>query len=358
MRQIIGDGLSFDDVLIQPQYSNVIPVDISTEVVFCGIKLKIPILSSPMDTVTEYKMAIAIGESGGLGIIHRGMPFEQQIEQVKLVKNAGQKVGLAIGVNTTSDHIKMAIDEGVDLLIIDTAHGHSKNVLSAIATAKAVSNCPQLVAGNIATANAARTLISAGVNGLRTGIGPGSACTTRVVSGVGVPQLTAILEVADAVDNSGADVSIIADGGIRYSGDIVKALGAGATVVMLGSMLAGTDESPGIEVDGFKTYRGMGSAEAMKNSDRYGNNSAKLTPEGVSGKVRSKGPVKKVLSLLSGGLRSGMGYVGANNIPELKENTYFYRITTAALKESHPHSLSSIDGDNNCSNPTKNNVTP
>lgn len=346
--KIIGDGLSFDDVLIQPQFSNVVPNEISTDVNFCGIDLKIPIVSSPMDTITEYNMAVAMSKAGGLGIIHRGMSFEDQMWNVKMVKNVGGIVGIAIGMNITSDQIKLAVDSGVDLFIVDTAHGHSKNVLSAIGKFRLAAKTSKLVVGNIATAAAARMLINAGVDGLRVGIGGGSICTTRIVSGVGIPQLTAIMEVADEVDSMDANVDIIADGGIRYSGDIVKALGAGATVVMLGNMLSGSDETPaGKYADGYSVYRGMGSDEAMKNSDRYGSNSSKLVPEGVSGKVKSKGPVSDVLATIVGGLKSGMGYVGAANLSDLRNNTYFYTITNAALKESHPHSLSAISPTSN-----------
>lgn len=472
------EALTFDDVLLQPGHSFVMPgeVDIRTRVTR-QIELNIPIISSAMDTVTEGRLAIAMAQAGGLGVIHRNLSPEQQAEEVRQVKkfesgmvvnpltigpdatlaealalmkahrisgipvvegtatpgrlvgiltnrdvrfasNPGQRVyelmtrenlitvkeGVSqaeakrllhkhriekllvvddayrcVGLITVKDmektqlhpnaakdeqgRLRVAaattvgeqgierserlIDAGVDLIVVDTAHGHSQRVLDAVERVKKLSNRVQIIAGNVATAEGTRALIDAGADAVKIGIGPGSICTTRVVAGVGVPQLTAIMEAVAVAE--GADVPIIADGGIKYSGDLAKALAAGARCAMIGSLLAGTEESPG-EVylhqgRSFKAYRGMGSVGAMArgSADRYFQaevrDTLKLVPEGIEGQVPYKGPVGGVLHQLAGGLRAAMGYVGAENLESFRERARFIRISTAGLRESHTHDV-------------------
>lgn len=471
MEKIIKDGLTFDDVLIVPAESSVIPseVDIST-CITKNLHLNIPIISAAMDTVTEVEMAIAMARAGGIGIIHKNLPIEEQaanvdrvkrsehgvivdpfflspdhmvsdalklmskyhisgvpitvngklmgiltnrdlrfieatdvpiklhmtsenlitaregttlnqakeilrkhrIEKLPIIDNDGNLkglitikdiekaiqypnsakdtngrllVGAAIGVSKDyMDRLEALIASKVDLIIIDTAHGHSKGVIDAVKRVRSAYPHLELVAGNIATGEAAKTLIEAGVSALKVGIGPGSICTTRVVAGIGVPQITAIMSCYEEAKKH--NIPIIADGGVKYSGDITKAIAAGANCVMLGSMLAGTDESPGdtelYQGRRFKVYRGMGSLAAMEkgSKDRYFQEDAeKLVPEGVEGRVAYKGSVHEVLFQMCGGLRSGMGYSGAKTIDELKENGKFMRITNAGLTESHPHDV-------------------
>ncbi len=465
------EGITFDDVLLIPSYSEILPSEIDTRSrVSRNIQVKIPILSAAMDTVTESAMAIALARQGGLGIIHKNLSLDDHVREVDCVKrsangiiqdpvtlgpevtvgearelmaehhvsgvpiiDAGRvvgiltkrdmrfqlddhalvasimtkelvtappgtsldeakrilheakveklilvdksgalagmitirdidmterfpnackdksgrlKVGAAIGVNDIDRGVALA-DAGVDLLVVDTAHGHSKNVVNALRELKK-KVAVDVVAGNIATEDAARALIEAGADGIKVGIGPGSICTTRVVAGVGVPQITAILETRRAAEKAG--VPLIADGGIKYSGDITKALAAGAQTVMMGSMLAGLDESPGerIMYKGrfYKEIRGMGSigAMVMGSKDRYGQADVKATdklvPEGIEGRVPYKGQLAGYIYQLVGGLRAGMGYVGAATVPELKENARFVKISAAGLRESHPHDVS------------------
>ena len=472
--KIVMDGLTYDDVLLIPAYSEVLPRTVSLETKFSrNITLKIPFVTAAMDTVTEAEMAIAIAREGGIGVIHKNMSIEEQARQVAIVKRAengmiyapvtiqrgktvrdalaimaeyhiggipvvdddmklvgivtnrdlrfetnldklidnvmtsenlvttttatnlteaaeilqqnkieklpvvdtdGRLVGLitykditkakdkpmackdskgrlrvAAGVGVTvdtMDRIEALVKAGADAIIIDTAHGHSKGVIDKLREAKARFTDVDFVVGNIATGEAARALVEAGADAVKVGIGPGSICTTRVVAGVGVPQLSAIYDVAKALE--GTDVPLIADGGLRYSGDVVKALAAGGYSVMIGSLVAGCEESPGetIIFNGrkFKTYRGMGSLEAMENGskDRYFQSGVtevkKLVPEGIAGRVPYKGTVQEVIYQLCGGLRSGMGYCGAASIDRLHD-AQFVRITNAGVLESHPHDI-------------------
>ncbi len=471
--RVMEEGLTFDDVLLVPAYSEVLPREVSLKGQFSRhISLNIPVVSAAMDTVTESTMAIAVAREGGIGVIHKNMPIEQQAAEVRRVKRAengmindpitiskehtvgdalrmmqenhiggipvvddegyligivtnrdlrfqtdmnrkiadvmtseglvtttnsssenvvatlqqhrieklpvvddlGKLVGLvtykditklkdfpnackdakgrlrvAAGVGITADYMNRVdalVHEGVDAVVLDSAHGHSKNIVSALKAIKAKYPELDVVVGNIATAEAAKYLVEAGADGVKVGIGPGSICTTRIIAGVGVPQLTAIFECAKAV--AGTGVPIIADGGLRYSGDIVKALAAGGNCVMCGSMFAGTEEAPGdtIIYNGrkFKSYRGMGSIDAMKagSADRYfqggEKNVSKLVPEGIVGRVPYKGNVSETIYQLLGGLRSGMGYCGAHDIAELQK-AKFVRITAAGVTESHPHNV-------------------
>ncbi len=472
--KIVMDGLTFDDVLLVPAYSEVLPRTVSLNTKFSrNIELQIPFVTAAMDTVTEAPMAIAIAREGGIGVIHKNMSIEEQARQVAIVKRAengmiydpvtiergrtvrdalslmreyhiggipvvdehmhlvgivtnrdlrfeqdldkeidkvmtrenlvttnqqtdltaasrilqenkieklpvvdkdGRLVGLitykditkakdkpmackdekgrlrvAAGVGVTADtmqRMEALIHAGADAIVIDTAHGHSKFVIEKLREAKASFSNVDIVVGNVATGDAARMLAEAGADSVKVGIGPGSICTTRVVAGVGVPQLSAVYDVACALKGTG--VPLIADGGLRYSGDIVKALAAGGYCVMIGSLVAGTEESPGetIIFNGrkFKTYRGMGSLEAMENGskDRYFQSGVvevkKLVPEGIAGRVPYKGSVQEVIYQMVGGLRSGMGYCGAGTIEAL-HNAKFTRITGAGVMESHPHDI-------------------
>lgn len=470
--RFVGEGLTFDDVLLVPAESDILPadVDLSTNLTK-KVKLNVPIMSAAMDTVTEYRMAIAIAREGGIGVIHKNMAIDVQAEQVDLVKRSENGVitnpfflhpgntlgdadslmgkfrisgvpivdenGTLIGiitnrdmkfetdmtrpideimtkknlvtglVGTTLDEAKAIlqqhrieklpivdkdfklkglitikdiekvlkyphsakddkgrllcaaaigatadvldragalIDAGVDVLVLDSAHGHSANIMRSVTRVKEAFPDIQLVAGNVATAAATEALIKAGADCVKVGIGPGSICTTRIVSGIGVPQITAIMQCSEMADKYG--IPVIADGGIKYSGDIAKAIAAGGKVVMMGSMLAGCEEAPGeIEVyqgRQFKVYRGMGSLSAMQkgSKDRYfQTNNKKLVPEGVEGRVPFRGPLSETVFQMMGGLRSGMGYCGAHNIEELRTQSQFVRITSAGLKESHPHDI-------------------
>lgn len=471
--RIIGEGLTFDDVLLVPAYSEVLPREVDLGCQFTrNIRLNIPIVSAAMDTVTESKMAIALARQGGIGVIHKNMSIEQQaaevrkvkraengmiyepitirpdqsvgdalrlmrdnhiggipvvdtdnrlvgivtnrdlrfqndklrlisevmtseglitindnatvnvidvlqenkIEKLPVVDNAGRLIGLvtyrdlvknrdfpnackdakgrlrvAAGVGITADALErvgMLVAENVDAVVLDSAHGHSLNVVNTLKAIKQAYPSLDVVVGNVATADAAKYLADNGADAVKVGIGPGSICTTRIIAGIGVPQLTAIFDTAGAIKGSG--VPIIADGGLRYSGDIVKALAAGGDCVMCGSMFAGTEEAPGdtIIYNGrkFKSYRGMGSIDAMKagSADRYFQDDErginKLVPEGIVGRVPYKGSVEETIYQLMGGLRAGMGYCGAHNLEELK-NTKFIRTTAAAMAESHPHDI-------------------
>ena len=474
----LSEALAFDDVLLAPGYSTVLPAeaDLLTRLTR-SIALNLPILSSAMDTVTEARLAIAMAQAGGIGVIHRNLAPEEQAEQVRQVKKfesgmvvnpvtihpdatlaealavmkshgisgipvvaVGPAPGRLLGILTNRDvrfasdpsqkvaelmtrdnlitvsetvdqaeakrllhkhriekllvvdddyrcvglitvkdieksrlnpnatkdeqgRLRVAaassvgdagfarserlIDADVDLVVIDTAHGHSEHVLQAVRRVKMLSNRVQVIAGNVATADGARALIDAGADAVKVGIGPGSIGTTRIVAGVGVPQLTAVMDAVEAA--AGSDVPVIADGGIKYSGDLAKALAAGASSAMIGSLLAGTDESPGevylYQGRSYKAYRGMGSVGAMArgSADRYFQaevrDSLKLVPEGIEGQVPYKGPVAGVLHQLAGGLRAAMGYVGAANLGELRDKARFIRISGAGLRESHAHDV-------------------
>ncbi|WP_283621439.1 IMP dehydrogenase [Limosilactobacillus avium] len=359
-------GLTFDDVLLIPAESHVLPneVDLSTRLAK-NIKLNIPLISAGMDTVTEGPMAIAMALQGGLGVVHKNMSIQAQAGEVANVKSVvvpasatraavddQNRLLCAAAVGVTSDTFERAealLKAGADAIVIDTAHGHSAGVLRKIKEIRDHFPDVTLIAGNVATGEATKALYDAGVDVVKVGIGPGSICTTRVVAGVGVPQITAIYDAACVAREYGKP--IIADGGIKYSGDVVKALAAGGNAVMLGSMLSGTTEAPGqiFEDQGvkYKAYRGMGSVGAMAqahgSSDRYfqgGVNEAnKLVPEGIEARVKYKGDVSDVVFQIDGGLRSGMGYVGAPDIPTLIEKAQFVQITNAGLRESHPHDV-------------------
>ena len=471
MGQIIGEGITFDDVLLVPAYSQVIPnqVDVSTYLTK-KIKLNIPMMSAGMDTVTENRMAIALARQGGIGIIHKNMSIEAQAEEVDKVKRSengvitdpfslspehtladadslmakfrisgvpitegkklvgiitnrdlkfekdfSQKIkdvmtsenlvtakegitleeaksilakskkeklpivdddynlvglitikdiektikyplsakddhgrllcGAGVGISANClDRVAALVDAKVDVIVLDSAHGHSENVLKCLRMIKEKFPDLQVIAGNCATAAATKDLIEAGADAVKVGIGPGSICTTRVVAGIGVPQITAVMDCYSMAKQYG--IPIIADGGIKYSGDITKAIAAGANIVMMGSMFAGCDEAPGdfelFQGRKYKVYRGMGSIAAMENGskDRYFQEDAKkLVPEGVEGRVAYKGTVEDTVFQLMGGLRSGMGYCGCGTIEELKENGRFIKMTSAALRESHPHDI-------------------
>ncbi len=474
----IREALTFDDVLLVPAESSVLPNDVDTRTRLTKtIELGIPLMSSAMDTVTESRLAIAMAQAGGIGVVHRNLTIEQQAEEVRKVKRfesgmvvnpititpnasladalqlmadyhisgipvvesrdqlgSGKLVGMltnrdvrfatdpnqpvselmtkelvtvregvsqeegkrllhqhriekllvvdedyrciglvtvkdiekaqaypnackdskgrlrvAAATGTGSDGLARAealFDAGVDVLVVDTAHGHSLKVLDQVRAARALSSYTQVIAGNVATAEAAKALIDAGVDAVKVGIGPGSICTTRIIAGVGVPQLTAVMDVVDECEKHG--IPVIADGGIKYSGDLAKAIAGGASVAMLGSLFAGTDESPGevilFQGRSYKSYRGMGSVGAMArgSADRYFQqevSTMKLVPEGVEGRVPYKGPVSAVIHQLVGGLRAAMGYTGSASIAEMREKCQFVRITNAGLRESHVHDI-------------------
>ena len=348
-------GLTYDDVLLLPDASEVVPSEVDTKSFLTRkIQLDIPLVSAAMDTVTESQMAIAMAKLGGIGIIHRNLPITDQVTHVKLVKGAGLRVGAAVGVGEDGfERARSLIEVGVDVVVVDTAHGHHRAVLDAIERIKKKYPSQEIIGGNVATRAGAQALINAGADAVKIGVGPGSICTTRVIAGVGVPQVTAIMEAAKACKK--ADVPLIADGGLQYSGDIAKAIVSGADTVMLGSLLAGCDESPGelLELNGekFKRYRGMGSLGAMQSrgesksysKDRYMQDDVlsedKLVPEGIEGKVAYRGAVATVVHQLVGGLRSGMGYAGAADISTLQRRGRLIQITSAGLQESHPHDV-------------------
>ena len=345
----IKEALTFDDVLMLPRFSSILPsnTDISLKLTN-NIDLKVPFLSSAMDTVTESSMAIAIAQEGGIGVIHRNLDIQRQSSEVKKVKNKKLLVGAAVGTNKEDfERAKALIDSGVDLIVIDTAHGHSEKVLKTLSKLKKNKSKIPFCVGNIATGEAAKKLYNSGADIIKVGIGPGSICTTRMVAGIGVPQISAIMDVKKALNKK--NIKIISDGGIKFSGDIAKALAAGADAIMMGSIFAGTDESPGkkFKSEGkiFKKYRGMGSIGAMSagSANRYFQSNftdkSKFVPEGVEGRVEYKGKVSKIIYQLQGGLRSSMGYIGAKSLKEINKRAKFVKITKAGFYESMVHSV-------------------
>ncbi len=363
-------GLTFDDVLLVPGFSDFSreKIDITSPLTR-ELKLKTPLVAAPMDTVTEAELAIALAKIGGIGIVHRNLTVEEQVKQVKAVLKHKLLVGAAIGASKGyQERAEALIDAGLEVIVIDSAHGYATSIIEAIKFLKKKYPDLQVIAGNVATYDGAKALIDAGADGLRVGMGPGAICTTRIVSGMGVPQLTAVFETARAGREAG--VPVIADGGIKYSGDMVKALAAGASTVMMGSYFASAIESPGEKVElaadqipgkfkhllkdkkdsyWFKAYRGMGSIGAMehgakiKSEDEFHGKSyykdKVLVAEGVEGLVPLKGTVKELVDQAVGGIKSGMYYVGVKNLAELQTQAQFIQITQASLTESHPHDL-------------------
>lgn len=347
-------SLAFDDVLLIPSYSEVHPQEVCTTTKIGDSQLKLPVFSAAMDTLTGYEMANALAKLGGCGVVHKNMTIKKQVEVAALLDNERKKndnyhFAMAVGINDY-ERIYHLLQYDPTFIVIDSAHGDTKAMVQFVTTllqgkdqnghALGYRIDPmKLVVGNISTGDAAIRLYRAGVRIVKIGQGSGSICSTRVVAGIGIPQFQAICDIDQArVDEQMEEFTIIADGGLRYSGDIVKALAAGADAVMLGGMLAGTDEALG-----GTEYRGMGSIPAMEagSASRYNNDLKKLTPEGVEASVNAKGPVSDVISQIEGGIRAGMGYTGSRNLEELRES-WFTEITNSGLKESHPHSLSSI----------------
>ncbi len=352
----IKEALTFDDVTLVPKYSAILPSEADTSIKLTpNLKLKIPLLSSAMDTVTESKMAIAIAKAGGLGVIHRNLDIKKQVLEIKKVKKQKLLVGAAVGAGLNEyKRAQMILKENVNMIVVDTAHGHTKKVSEIIRYIKKIKNKrTALCAGNIASPEAAKFLIKLGVDIIKVGIGPGSICTTRLVAGIGVPQLSAILSVRNGINNK--NVKIISDGGIKYSGDLAKAFAAGADAAMIGSLFAGTDEAPGklIKRNGklFKSFRGMGSVGAMNkgSADRYfqskQKDNSKYVPEGVEGFARYKGKVSDIIYKLIGGLRSSMGYLGSKQIKFLRDKPKFVKITKAGFYESMVHNVDIIKSD-------------
>ena len=349
----IKEALTFDDVTLVPKYSSVLPSDVITKTELSkNLTLRIPLLSSAMDTVTESKMAIAMAEAGGIGVIHRNLSIKKQILEIRKVKKKKLIVGAAVGAGEEEvKRVEAIIKENINLIVVDTAHGHSKKVAEIIKKIKKIkSSKTTLCAGNIATPEAAKFLIKLGVDVVKVGIGPGSICTTRLVAGIGVPQLSAILNVREKFKSN--NVKIISDGGIKFSGDIAKALAAGADAVMIGSLFAGSSEAPGklIKKKGiiYKNFRGMGSVGAMNkgSADRYfqkkQTDTSKYVPEGVEGLVKFKGKVDKIIYKLIGGLKSSMGYLGSKEVKGLRSKPKFVKITKAGFYESMVHNIDEV----------------
>ena len=345
----IKEALTFDDVLMLPRYSNVLPAETNISLNLTSkIILKAPFFSSAMDTVTESSMAIAMAKAGGIGVIHRNLKINKQSREIKIVKKKKLLVGAAIGTNKEDlERARELIASGTDLIVIDTAHGHSEKVLKTLSKLKKISSSIPICVGNIATGEAAKKLYNSGADIIKVGIGPGSICTTRMVAGIGVPQISAIMEVKKALKKT--KIKIISDGGIKFSGDIAKALAAGADAIMMGSIFAGTDESPGkkFKIKGkiYKQYRGMGSIGAMSSgsANRYFQKNfkdkSKFVPEGVEGRVEYKGSISNIVYQLQGGLRSSMGYIGAKKLSEISKKAKFVKITKAGFYESMVHSV-------------------
>ena len=349
---IIKDSLTFDDVTLVPQYSAVLPTETTIDCKLSkSLNLKIPLLSSAMDTVTESRMSIALAKLGGIGVIHRNLSIEKQINEVQKVKKKNYLVGAAIGVNDKDlERAEELANIKTDLIVIDTAHGHTQKVLAMIKKIKKKLKNSTLCVGNIATGKAAEFLADSGVDIVKVGIGPGSICTTRLVAGIGVPQLSAIIDVKKSLKKY--KTKIISDGGIKFSGDLAKAIAAGADAIMIGSLFSGTTESPGkiIKYKGklYKNFRGMGSVGAMNagSADRYYQKKfkdiTKYVPEGVEGMVKFKGSVKEIIYNLVGGLRSSMGYLGAKTINDLQMKGQFLKISKAGFYESMVHNVDHV----------------
>ena len=349
----IKEALTFDDVTLAPNFSNILPSEVNTSTQLSSkLKLAIPLISSAMDTVTESKMSIAIAKLGGIGVIHRNLSIDHQISEIRKVKSKKVLVGAAVGASLQEHkRAEKILKENIDLIVVDTAHGHTKKVADIIKKIKKIKpKNTALCAGNIATAEAAKFLIKLGVDIIKVGIGPGSICTTRLVAGIGVPQLSAIMSVKKGMGKS--KVTLIADGGIKFSGDLAKALAAGADAIMIGSLFAGTDEAPGkiIKRNGklFKSFRGMGSIGAMNkgSADRYfqikQKDSSKYVAEGVEGFIKYKGSVDKIIYQLVGGLKSSMGYLGSPKVKDLRKKPKFVKITKAGFYESMVHNIDEI----------------
>jgi len=362
--KILKEAYTFDDLLLVPAYSEILPHQVSLKTkLTTHIDMNIPVISAAMDTVTESAMATALALEGGIGIIHKNLDVASQAAEVAKVKqtkvdfsrhplalvddNGKLRVGAAVGISGDLEtRVQALYNAGVDVITMDSAHGHSKGIIDAVKKVKDLFPDMEIIAGNIVTAQAALDLVAAGANAVKIGVGPGAICTTRVVAGVGVPQLTAVNDVFEALKEF--NVGIIADGGIKFSGDITKALAAGAHSTMLGRMLAGTDEAPGevILKNGkkFKSYVGMGSMAAMQrgSKDRYFQQDKpdkKLVPEGIEAIVDYKGSVHSIIFQLMGGLRAGMGYCGSPDIQHLRYEAKFVKISNAGLAESHPHDV-------------------
>lgn len=346
----VRNYLTFDDVLLLPCYSEITPQEVRLDTVLCpGLSLDIPLLSAPMDTVTESNMLIALGKLGGMGVIHRNLSIHEQARQLKTALEGGFKAAAAVGFGADfEERVKELAKLHPTAICIDSAHAHTKNIVQATRFIKQHYPNQIVITGNVATYDGAKALFEAGADIVKVGMGSGSICTTRVMSGVGVPQLSAIVDCARAAREFNR--TIIADGGIRNSGDVVKALAAGASAVMLGSLLAGTDEAVGdiVEHEGclYKSYRGMGSVKSMVkgSATRYGQNytsgeTQKLVPEGVEGLLPSRGPVKEWVHQILGGIRSGCGYIGADSLIELQNKAQFITITQSSITESHPHTI-------------------
>ncbi len=346
----IKEALTFDDVTLAPNYSEILPSQVNTSINLTPkLNIKIPLLSSAMDTVTESPMGIAMAKAGGIGIIHRNLTIDEQIKEIRKVKSKKLLVGAAVGASEKElTRAKKLLRENLDIIVIDTAHGHTKKVAEIIKKIKKLRpKNTAICAGNIATTEAAKFLVKLGVDIIKVGIGPGSICTTRLVAGIGVPQLSAILNVKKGIGKS--KTTLIADGGIKFSGDIAKALAAGADAVMIGSLFAGTDQAPGKKIKKkgkiYKYFRGMGSIGAMNkgSADRYfqskQKDTSKYVAEGVEGYIKYRGSVDKIIYNLIGGLKSSMGYLGAKKITELRKNPKFVKITKAGFYESMVHNI-------------------
>ncbi len=342
---VIHEGYTFDDVLLRPLASAMEPAEAVLKTKIAGLELEVPFLSAAMDRVTGPEMAIELGKLGGLGVLHRNCSIEEQVAMVSEAKRTGVKVAAACGP-FAGERAEALEKAGVDVIVIDCAHGHNLNVIASAKKIRKSLKKAKMIFGNIATAEAAAAVCQF-ADAVKVGVGPGSICTTRIISGVGVPQLSAILDVVSIARKK--KVPVIADGGIRTSGDIAKALAAGASAVMCGNMFAGTDEAPGIVVERggkqFKEYRGMGSKsviESASGKERYFTHGRKAVPEGVEALVPCKGPVAEIVATMVSGVQVGMGYAGARTIAEFHKKAQFIRITHASIAEGKPHSLATI----------------